>query len=130
MSYGDDIANINYDKIIARYKKVKKPIVTIFKKNSQYGHVLASSKNKDVLKFIEKPPHQYPINIGNYFFNKEIIIKFRKKKYELENDFLPILVKKKLLSSVEHKGFFYSINDKKELLIARKKLKKLWKKIF
>lgn len=125
VTYGDDIANIDYDKLIKKYKKVKKPIVTIFKKKSQYGHVLINFKNKDVLKFIEKPPHQYPINIGNYIFNKKIITRFRREKYELENDLLPILVKKKMLSSIEHKGFFYSINDKKELLIARKKLKKL-----
>ena len=43
---------------------------------------------------------------------------------ELENNFLPILAKKNFLLAYEHKGYFYSINDKKELLIAQKKFKK------
>ena len=52
--------------------------------------------------------------------------KFYDKKFELETDFLPILAKKNLLISHEHKGYFYSINDKKELLTAKKNLKNLW----
>ena len=44
---------------------------------------------------------------------------------ELETDFLPKIAKRNLLESYEHNGYFYSINDKKELLTARKKLKKL-----
>ena len=39
------------------------------------------------------------------------------------SSFLPKLTKKGLLVSYEHKGYFYSINDKKEL-IAAKKIKK------
>jgi glucose-1-phosphate cytidylyltransferase len=123
VTYGDDIANINYNKLIDNFNKYKKLIVTIFKKKSQYGHVLINFNNHDVLKFIEKPPYQYPINIGNYFFDKDIIVKFKKKNFDLEKNLLPMLAKKKLLSSIEHRGFFYSINDKKELLEARKKLK-------
>ena len=104
-------------------KKKTKAIVTVFKKKSQYGHVI-SDKKSIVKKFIEKPFHQHPINIGNYLFTKDLINKYSKNKHELENDFLPILTKKKLLMSYEHKGYFYSINDKKELIIAQKKLKK------
>ena len=81
-------------------------------------------KKKFVKQFIEKPLHQYPINIGNYFFSKNLVKKYRKTGHELENNFLPILAKKKLLLSYEHKGYFYSINDKKELIIAQTKLKK------
>tara|TARA_B100000073_G_C23679439_1_gene551924 strand:+ start:585 stop:1346 length:762 start_codon:yes stop_codon:yes gene_type:complete len=125
VAYGDDLADINFNKIIKKYNnlKKKKSIVTVFKKNSQYGHVL-KNKNGKVLKFIEKPPLEHPINIGNYLFNKDILKKFKKKNHELENNFLPLLVKKNLLTSVEHRGYFYSINDKKELLIAQTKLKK------
>ena len=47
------------------------------------------------------------------------------KTFELENNFLPILTKLKLLTSYEHKGYFYSINDKKELINAKKNLKNL-----
>ena len=125
VAYGDDLSNIKINQIIKKFykKKKTKAIVTVFKKKSQYGHVV-SDKKSIVKKFIEKPYHQHPINIGNYLFTKDLINKYIKNKHELENDFLPILTKKKLLMSYEHKGYFYSINDKKELIIAQKKLKK------
>ncbi len=122
--YGDDLSNVNLNQVISKFKKnnQKKAVVTIFKKNSQYGHLVTNNKG-DVVKFIEKPPHQYPVNIGNYILTKNLLKKFKRKNYELENNFLPLLAKKKLLVSNEHKGYFYSINDKKELIIAKKRLK-------
>lgn len=124
--YGDDLANLNFKKIKEIYSshKGKKVVVSVFKKNSQYGHVKISKKN-EVVKFIEKPPHPLPVNIGFYLIGKKILHKFYDKKFELEIDFLPILAKKNLLISHEHKGYFYSINDKKELLTAKKILKNL-----
>ena len=98
-------------------------MLLFLKKKSQYGHVIVDKKGT-VKRFIEKPQHQYPVNIGNYLFTSNLIRKYRKIGYELENNFLPILTKHKLLLSNEHKGYFYSINDKKELIIAKKKLKK------
>ena len=126
VAYGDDLANIKLSQLFKKfylYKK-KKAIITIFKKKSQFGHVITDKRGL-VRKFVEKPPHQYPINIGNYLFASKLIKKFKKYKYELEDNFLPILSKHKLLQSYEHKGYFYSINDKKELIIAKKKLKKI-----
>ena len=93
------------------------------KKKSQYGHVLLDKK-KNVKKFIEKPKLTDPINMGYYLMDSSLIKKFKRKRFELENDFIPILIKKKLLQSYEHKGYFYSINDKKELINAEKSLKK------
>ena len=122
--YGDDLANVNFKKIKNLFFKNKKTkvIISVYKKNSQYGHVKID-KNKKVRKFIEKPPLSLPINIGFYMINSKIIDKYYRKNFELEVDFLPLLVKKNLLISFEHKGYFYSINDKKELLTAKKFLK-------
>ena len=124
--YGDDLANVDLDNLVKKYIKLKKKkiLVTVYKKNSQYGHLKIDRKGR-VKKFIEKPPHPLPINIGFYLLNKEVFLKNYKKNLELENEFLPRIAKKNLLESFEHKGYFYSINDKKELLTARKKLKKL-----
>ena len=90
--------------------KKEKVIISVYKKNSQYGH-LEINKRNEVKRFIEKPPHPLPINIGFYMINYKIINRFHKNNYELEIDFLPRLVKKNLLISFEHKGYFYSIND-------------------
>ena len=124
--YGDDLANVNLDKIKDLFfaNKKKKAIVSVYKKNSQYGHLKINKKN-EVTKFIEKPPHPLPINIGFYMMSIDTLCKFYRENYELETDFLPQLAKKKMLISCEHRGYFYSINDKKELLIAKKKLKNL-----
>lgn len=126
VTYGDDLANVNLKKLVKKYYLLnrKKALVTIYKKNSQYGHLIVSKKGL-VKKFIEKPPHQFPINIGFYLFPKKIIEKFTKYNYELEDKLLPLLTKFKLLESHEHNGYFYSINNKKDLIIAKNKLKKL-----
>ena len=124
--YGDDLANVNLSKIKNLFfiNKNKKVVVSVYKKNSQYGHLEINKKN-EVTKFIEKPPHPLPINIGFYMMSVDVLRQFYKESFELETDFLPQLAKKKMLVSNEHKGYFYSINDKKELLIAKKNLKNL-----
>lgn len=124
--YGDDLANVKLHKINEIYNKNKrkKVIVTVHKKRSQYGHLKINSKGR-VKEFIEKPPYPYPINIGFYLMSTVILKKFYNKNQELETKFLPDLVKKKLLLGYEHTGYFYSINDKKELLTAKKYLKNL-----
>ena len=125
VSYGDDLSDINIQKLLEKFnsKKHKKIIFAIFKSKSQYGHVI-TKKNGSVKKFIEKPFHQYPVNIGNYVFNKKIFKKYFSRKGEIETSMLQTLAKKNLLQTFEHRGYFYSINDKKELDLAKQKLKK------
>ena len=126
VTYGDGLSNLNLKKLSRQYflKKNKKLFVSTFYKNSQYGHVNYDSKGQ-VKKFIEKPLLKDPVNIGFYVFNKKTFNLFYKKKYELEKDFLISVIKKKLLCSFLHKGFFYSIDDKKDLVFVQNKLIKL-----
>jgi len=125
VSYGDDLSDIKINQLIKKFNlyKQKKVVFAIMKSRSQYGHVV-TKKNGLVEKFIEKPFHQHPINIGNYLFNIKIFKKYITKKGELETSMLQSLSKNKALQSFEHKGYFYSINDKKELSLAKQKLKK------
>ena len=126
VAYGDDLADVNLKNLVKKYNLTnkKKAIVTTYKKRSQYGHLIVN-KSGDVKKFIEKPQHEHPINIGFYLFSKKILMSYNKSNLELENHFLPKLTKLNLLKSYEHKGYFYSINDKKELMNAKIKLKHL-----
>ena len=126
VAYGDDLSDIRIDQLFKKFLffKKRKALITIFKKNSQYGHVM-TDKRGNVKNFVEKPAFQNPINIGHYLFSANLLKKIKSKKYELESYLIPLLVKKNLLYSHEHKGYFYSINDKKELIFAKKKLKKL-----
>tara|TARA_B110000503_G_C7135499_1_gene408614 strand:+ start:509 stop:1261 length:753 start_codon:yes stop_codon:yes gene_type:complete len=126
VTYGDDLANVNLKNLLKKYNLTnkKKAIVTIYKKKSQYGHLIVG-KCGEVKKFIEKPLHEHPINIGFYLFSKRLLMSYNKNNLELESHFLPKLTKLNLLQSYEHKGYFYSINDKKELMNAKIKLKRL-----
>ena len=96
--------------------------MTSFRTRSQYGHVVCN-RNNLVTKFIEKPIMELPINIGFYVMSKNIIKLYYENKIELENEFLPKLCQKKMIKSFIHKGYFHSIDDKKDLIDAKKKLK-------
>tara|TARA_B100001175_G_C19477426_1_gene625147 strand:+ start:719 stop:1483 length:765 start_codon:yes stop_codon:yes gene_type:complete len=123
VTYGDGLANINFNKQLFKLrKKQNHNIVTVFKIRSQYGHVNFSKKLK-VLSFKEKPYLNLPINIGYYVFNRFDFIKYFNKRDELETKFLPKLVKKNLLSIYEHKGFFFNIDNKKDLEQVKNKFK-------
>ena len=56
-------------------------------------------------------------------FKKRFFYQILKKNYDLENDFIPILAKKKILKNFNHVGYFYSVDDKKDLIKAREKLR-------
>lgn len=123
VTYGDGLANINFKKQLNQLKKKKfRNIVTVFKVRSQYGHV-KHSKGLKVLTFDEKPYLKLPINIGYYVFNKFDFIRYSIKSDELETKFLPKLIKKGLLSVYEHKGFFFNIDNKKDLEQVKNKFK-------
>lgn len=123
VTYGDGLANINFHKQLAYFKNKKiNNVVSVFKIRSQYGHVKYSKKLK-VTNFDEKPILKLPINIGYYIFNRRDFIENYSKKDELENNFLPKLAKKNILSIYEHKGFFFNIDNKKDLEQVKKKFK-------
>ena len=125
VTYGDGLANVNLKKLFNQYnmQKQKKAFITSYFKKSQYGHLVISKKNF-VTNFIEKPVFIKPINIGFFIFNKDIVNKFFNKNIKIKKKFLKKIIKKKLLKTFLHKGYFYSIDNKKDILVAEKFLKK------
>ena len=121
VTYGDGIANINIKKLISHFFKDKerKIYLTSCKKRSQYGHLKTNNKNF-IKTFYEKPILKDPVNIGYYIFNKMIFNKNYNYKLELESNFIPKLIKKKLLKNYLHNGYFFSIDDKKDVVKAEK----------
>ncbi len=128
VTYGDGLANINIRNIYKMHLKTGKSVVSSTKINSQYGH-LKTNKINNVIKFVEKPILDMPINIGYYLFNKDFFIKNYSKNKELESEFLKAIVKKKKLVTYLHQGFFFNI-DKKIDLVKLKKEKKIFIKDF
>tara|TARA_B110000259_G_scaffold185221_1_gene233798 strand:+ start:1832 stop:2584 length:753 start_codon:yes stop_codon:yes gene_type:complete len=125
VTYGDGLADININSLQKKYFKLKNKIsfISSYYKNSQYGH-LNLSPNNYVKSFEEKPKLQGPVNIGFYIFNEYTFNKYYNPNHELENNYLRTLIKKKILKSHLHKGYFFSIDSKKDILTAEKYLKK------
>jgi len=125
VTYGDGLADININSLQKQYFKLKKKVsfISSYYKNSQYGH-LNLSFNGYVKSFEEKPKLQDPVNIGFYIFNKYTFNKYYNPNHELENKYLGILIKKKILKSYLHKGYFFSIDSKKDILTAEKYFEK------
>ena len=122
VTYGDGLANINFKNQLSLYKKQNKNVVTIYKIRSQYGHFVSNNSGL-VKKFEEKPYFKTPINIGYYIFNKIDFNKYFKKGIELEQNFIKKLIKSKLLISYNHGGFFFNIDNKKDLDKVKKDFK-------
>ena len=122
VTYGDGLANINFKKQLNFFKKKRNNLLTVFNSRSQYGHAILGSQNK-VKKFEEKPYFFSPINIGYYILNKNDLFRFYKNRFELENDYLKILIRKGLLYAYNHNGFFFNVDNKKDLDEVKKKFK-------
>jgi len=132
VSYGDVFADINFTKIISTLKNSNlKSILSGYKECSPFGH-LALKKNK-VVKFLEKPRLEMPINIGFYFFKSKYFCKKKyKKNYDLETGLLVKLSKEKTLGCCMHKGFHFTVNNQKDLITIKtlyKRDKNLFKKL-
>ena len=123
VTYGDGIADVKLSKYLKIFKKNQKAIIASKYVNSQFGH-LKINKRK-IISFKEKPILEEPINIGYYFFSKQIFDRFYNKKYELENEFISKLIKNDKLETHIHKGFFFNIDRKIDLINIKKNFKKI-----
>ena len=123
VTYGDGIADIKLNQYLKLHKKHKKSIIASKYINSQYGHLKIYKKK--VVKFAEKPIMSDPINIGYYFFTKKLFNNFFNVNYELENKFMNRLIRKNKIITYIHKGFFFNIDRKIDLINIKKRYKKI-----
>ena len=122
VTYGDGLANINFNKQIKFFKKIgNKNLVSVNKIRSQYGHIIFS-KNKKVLNFMEKPYFNSPINIGYYIFNRRDLIYNYNANHELETEYLPKLIKKTIIHLLPQR-FLFNIDNRNDLVNVKKNLR-------
>lgn len=123
VSYGDDVCNIDLDKLLSFHKKHKKlATITSVQVDLQYGIVNATRGGR-VKGFIEKPPLDHWINGGYMIFEKEVLKLLKQgRKVDLEKRVLVDLAKDKELYIYRHKGFWQSMNTMKETIM----LEKMW----
>jgi glucose-1-phosphate cytidylyltransferase len=113
-TYGDGIANVNLKKLDNFHSKNKNlATVTGVRPLSRYG--ILKIKGRIVTSFREKQPiNNSWVNGGFFIFNKDIFKYIKNDQTILEKEPLETLAKKKKLSVLKHKGFWHSIDTKRD----------------
>jgi len=121
LAYGDDLSDVNINKILDFHLKNKK-ITTMTSINpvSQYG-ILKLNEKSEIVDFKEKPVLRHWINGGFFVVNKKIF-SYMKKGMELEDDVFRELARKRQICAFKHRGFWKSMNTLKEV----KELNDMW----
>jgi D-glycero-alpha-D-manno-heptose 1-phosphate guanylyltransferase len=120
---GDSFSEFNAENFIKFYKQKKANALILLKKkknNQDYGGITINRKS-EIICFNEKNsqmPHKFT-NCGVYLFNKNIFSKMPKnRKFSLEYDFFPQMIKKGLYGC-KQPGFFIDIGIPKRYLAAK-----------
>ena len=115
VTYGDDLSNVDTNKLYEFHKKNKKMVtLTAVNLESQFG-ILNLNKKNEVTGFREKPKLKYYINGGFYVFSKKIF-NYMKKGYDLESDVLRDAAKSRQIAAFRHNGFWKSMNTLKDVI--------------
>lgn len=115
VTYGDDLSDVDIDKLLRFHKKNKK-IVTLTAVDlvSPFG-ILEVNKKSEVIDFKEKPKLNHLMNGGFYVFNKRIL-DYIKNGGDLEKETFWELAKERMICALHHKGFWKSMNMLKDVI--------------
>jgi glucose-1-phosphate cytidylyltransferase len=122
LAYGDDLADIEIQKLLKQHLLTKKVVTTTAVRTMSDFGVLKIGKGKLITDFKEKPPINQWINGGFMVLNKRI---FRFLRHgELESDVFRKLVKLKQIAAYKHSGKWKAMNTIKDSI----ELNLLWEK--
>lgn len=115
MTYGDGLADVNINELIA-FHKGKKSLATVtgFKPSSRFG-VIDSKEPGWVSGFREKPELEGLVS-GGFFVFEPGVLDYLTPDCVLEGEPLARLAREKQLSLFEHKGFFHSMDTYRDYL--------------
>lgn len=123
---GDSFLNINLDNFIKNFNSKKFLMKMSLIKNVNY---LSNKKlslinlNKKNIVYLDKKKSKL-MNAGVYLINKKVLKLIKNQKLSLENDLIKTLISKQQVEAkLYKKTFFIDIGLKKNLLVAKKKLK-------
>ena len=122
LTNGDTIFDIDLKGLIKSYKKDKLGCMALASNKNNINNVKLNNLDMKKNTIVYKKKGNL-MNGGVYFFNKKIINLLPNKKFSLENEFLPKIIKKGLLNGKLYKNFFLDIGTPKYLKISQKKLK-------
>ncbi len=120
VTYGDGVADVDIDALVAFHKKKGKiGTITGVHPRSKYG-LVDIAKNGKVRKFIEKPVLNDWVSGGFMVFKRKFFDYI--KQGEMEHQALKRLARKNELVLYRHHGFWFAIDTFKEL----EDLNKIW----
>ena len=124
---GDTIFDIDLKDFITSYKKNKIGCMAVAsnRKNTNSYKLNNLTLKKSLLSYKKKGN---VMNGGIYFFKKKLINLIPNKPSSLEDDILPLIIKKKLISGKFYKNFFLDIGTPKYLKKAELSLKNYFNK--
>ncbi len=115
LSYGDDLSNVDVNKVIEFHKKANKIVtLTAVPLISQFG-IIELNEKCEVTKFREKPKLDHFINGGFYVMEKKIF-DYIKPGYDLEKETFEDLAKEGQIAAFKHNGFWKSMNTLKDVV--------------
>jgi len=115
LSYGDDLSDVDINKVVDFHKKTDKIVtLTAVPLISPFG-IIELNKNNDVVQFKEKPKLSYLMNGGFYVVDKKIF-DYIKPGYDLEKEVFEDLTKEKQIAAFRHNGFWKSMNTLKDVI--------------
>ena len=123
LTYGDGLSNINLKKLLNFHIKNKKIFtLTAVHPPARFGEL--TIKNKNILKFQEKPQLvQGWINGGFFVVNSSIFKILSKKNVMLEREPIQKLIKKKQLAAYKHEKFWYCMDNLRDKNVLEKLIK-------
>lgn len=111
--YGDTLADVNLSELQQyHYSHDSKATITLWPLKSQFGLAEIDSEG-NVTKFREKPTLDQWINIGNFYFENDVLDTI--KDFNSYADFLEYLGSEKKLKGFKHHGIHITVNTLREL---------------
>lgn len=120
--YGDTLANVNFEELQRFHKgHDKQSTITLYQLRSQFG-IAELDENDTITRFVEKPILDKWINIGNFYFDKDIFEKM--KEFNRFQDFLEHMGNNKEIKGYKHTGIHITVNTFNELEEAKENIHK------
>ena len=111
--YGDTLADVNINQLQDfHYSHSSKATITLWPLKSQFGLAEIDSGG-NVIKFREKPVLDQWVNIGNFYFENEVLSWM--EGFSSYAKFLEFLGEKKKLKGYKHSGVHITVNTLREL---------------
>ena len=125
--YGDTLSDVNIEELKDfHHSSPGKVTVTLWQMRSPFG-ILEVGDSGLVESYLEKPVIDKWINIGYFYFSKEMCSSF--EGFNSYEEYLNSLVEAKALSGFKHSGKHITVNTKKELDEAEVQVDDLLKEI-